>query len=177
MKYAYLIITLCILSLPLMSQQDTLSSIEKLESQKGVLILTEDFIMPRVKIGGGSLFSRIRRISYKSDVNYYYQLFREVDNLTVTASISHKELPNFEKALIDLIADAPKELTTSDYRENRYITNDGIHIGYSTKGVKLTWYIRVEKLGPDDYFFINKIDNLLTSIKDAGVKIKELQSK
>jgi hypothetical protein len=66
-------------------------------------------------------------------------------------------------------------MNASDYLENKYITNDGIQLGYYVSGKESAWYLVLDKYKSDSTAFSKEGDSIAIAIKTAQDKITQLK--
>ena len=63
---------------------------------------------------------------------------------------------------------------SSDYLENKFVTEDGFKIGYYVSKSKLTWYMVLEKYGSNNTIFIKSAGSIDEALKEAKIKMNSL---
>ncbi|WP_117880274.1 hypothetical protein [Aureibaculum luteum] len=146
-------------------------------SKTGVLIKFEDYNLPNIKAMLYSVVqSRIRKITSGNEEQFFLQISKKGKYDTKTASIAYDDLLEVQKALIKLKSQSELDLNaTSDYLENKFVSDDGFRIGYYINKNKLTWTMRLEKYGSDNTVFIKDFETLLETFQSGKEKIEELK--
>ncbi len=157
-------------------QKDQQSKMLDFVSKTGVIIKFEDYSLPNVKASYGYAQSKIRKIISGNVVKYFLQISKSGKYDTKTASIAYEDLLEVQKALINLKDQSEKDLvTTSDYMENKFITDDGFQIGYYVSKGKIVWYMKLEKYGSDNTVFARDYETLNDAFRLGKEKIEELK--
>ena len=65
---------------------------------------------------------------------------------------------------------------SSNYIENKFVTEDGFRIGYYVDEGKLRWYLRLEKYGSGNSVFVKQFITVQEAFDGAKLKISELQA-
>jgi len=96
--------------------------------------------------------------------SYFYQLSKEGDYGTKTASIEYTDLLEILKALDILIATSVTDKSsTLEYLESKFVA-DGFEVGYYKSKTELRWYLDLEKYGTDGNVFLSDISRVKTSM-------------
>lgn len=146
-------------------------------SKTGVIIKFEDYNLPNIKAMFYNVVeSRIRKITSGNEEQFFFQISKKGKYDTKTTSIAYDDLLEVQKALIKLKSQSESDLNaTSDYLENKFISDDGFRIGYYINKKKLTWTMRLEKHGSDNTVFIKDFVTLLEAFNLGKEKIEELK--
>lgn len=137
---------------------------------------TEDYMLPNLNLAFGAAECRVRKITSGNEVAYFYQITKEDKYGKKTASIAYEDILEMEKALKALNdATAKDKATTSDYMENRFITDDGFEVGYYVKKGNLNWYLKLKKYGSGTTVFPKSLESIETAFQAARSKIEELK--
>ena len=70
---------------------------------------------------------------------------------------------------------ANDKIINPDYLENKFITDDGLSLGYYVSAKKIGWYLVLDKYGSDNTIFIKDPSLLKTAFNTAKQKIEELK--
>ena len=155
------------------------SSYDSFISQSGVIIKLQDYIL--AAIPGSAYISydnKVRVIASGEVKRYYLQITKTNKNDKVTGSIESLDLISMNNAIkiLQKEYDAEKD-STVDYTENKYITNDGMQVGYYISFRDSGWFIKLDKYKTDSLIFFNDSKEILDGIQSAIDKINELKNK
>jgi hypothetical protein len=166
---------ICILGFS-QSSEKQVTSYDQFVSQSGKIIRFQDYKLPPLK---GSLFlytTRIRVLKAGEKTTYYYQIIIKGKYSDVTGSIEENDLIEMAKALESLqISYIQDKKGSADYLENKYITNDGVQLGYYISGKDYAWYFDLDKNKSDSTAFFNDGEVISSAIKYALEKITLLR--
>lgn len=152
------------------------TKMEAFTSKKGVIIKYIDYSLPNLPLTYGSAETKIRKLVSGNEVKLFYQISKKGKYGTKTASIAYEDLQEILKALKTLEADAINDKTINpDYLENKFITDDGLSLGYYVSNKKIGWYLVLEKHGSDNTIFVKDPSLLKTAFDTAKQKIEELR--
>lgn len=144
-------------------------------SKTGVIIKFEDYDLPSLKLNYGVAETKIRKIISGNEEQFFLQISKKGQYDTKTASIAHEDILEIQKALASLQDQSLRDLDTlSDYLENKFITDDGVQIGYLINKGKITWYLTLEKYGSGNTAFAKNLESLIEVFKSGKEKIEEL---
>ena len=105
------------------------------------------------------------------NTTYFYEI---VKNDHLNTMISYEELVIINKYISDLVCNAEEDLLKK-YKsiELKYVTKDGLQIGYYIKRSKISWFIQ---FGPskDEIIYIKNKDVLVESFMNAQKTIEEI---
>jgi len=149
---------------------------DQFASKTGVIVKFEDFNLPNIPLSYGAAEARIRKLTSGGETKYFYQISNEGKYGTKTASIAYEDLIEVQKALTSLIAESATDASTSsDYIENKFVTDDGFKVGYYVSDGKLTWYMQLEKFGSNNTIFIKEASSVKSALDQAKAKMDELK--
>ncbi|MCF3110912.1 hypothetical protein LL912_19155 [Niabella sp. CC-SYL272] len=145
-------------------------------SKTGSIIRFVDYRLPSFKTDDAIPETRIRKISSGSLNGYFYQIKKYDSYGGTTASIEYSDLLELLRAVKALKVEVSNDIGADpDYMENKFVTDDGLQVGYYIRKGKATWYIKLEKYGSDNTLFINNADVIETAFIEAKNKIDELK--
>lgn len=146
-------------------------------SKTGSIIRYVDYSTESLQTKYNNCETRVRKLSNSSSTTLYvYQIVSESKYGPKIASIEYSDLIEIIKALEILKSNATKDLSSPNYIENKFITNDGFQIGYYVKNSEVNWFIKLEKYGTDNTIFLNDINAIEKSFMIAKNKIALLIS-
>ena len=126
---------------------------------------------------GAKLECEIKRVHTTNDVTYFLQIKKPGEYSDATANIAEDDLVDLMEGLLVLKQEVTEDKKTdSNYMENKYMTEDGLYLGYYVSDGKVGWYMKLEKYGSKSTAFIKKIDDLEDMFNKAKEKISELKS-
>lgn len=156
--------------------KDEQSKMDQFASKTGVIVKFEDFNLPNIPLSYGAAEARIRKLTSGGETKYFYQISNEGKYGTKTASIAYEDLIEVQKALTSLIAESAADASTSsDYIENKFVTDDGFKVGYYVSDGKLTWYMQLDKFGSNNTIFIKEASSVKSALDQAKAKMDELK--
>lgn len=157
-------------------QQPT-TKLDKFTSKSGVIIKFEDYRLTRLSLDFGEYAeSRVRKIYSGGEIKLFYQISNAGKYGSKTASVAAEDFIEVNKALASLKAQLVTDLKSpADYLENKYATEDGLHLGYLINKGKETWYIRLEKYGSGGTIFLKSVETIEESFNQAALKLNELK--
>tara|TARA_R110002050_G_scaffold202806_1_gene338022 strand:- start:21324 stop:21863 length:540 start_codon:yes stop_codon:yes gene_type:complete len=157
-------------------QKEQKSKMLDFTSKTGIIIKFEDYKLLNIKSTYGFAESKIRKVIAGNEVEYFYQISKSGKYDTKTASIAYEDLIEIQKALSNLKIQSEKDISsTSDYLENKFITDDGFKIGYYVSKEKIVWYMKLEKYGSDNTFFAKDYESIEVAFQAGKQKIEELR--
>lgn len=152
------------------------TKMETFSSKTGVITKFTDTNLGDLKASYTVAETRIRKVNSGNTEKYFYQIEKPGKYDNATASIEYSDLLELIKALNSLRAEVDNDIATNpDYLENKFITEDGLQLGYFIDKGKATWYIRLEKYGSDKTLFIKDLSSIESSLLEAKNKIESLQ--
>ena len=132
-------IIFCFLTSVSFAQDKKETSYDQFISQSGKIIKFQDYKLTPIK-GRFELFeTKIRAISAGGQISYYFQIEKKNKYGSIIASISEYDVSEMVKALAVLIQNSNDDWKNNiekneiEYLENKFITNDGVQIGYYIK--------------------------------------------
>jgi hypothetical protein len=154
------------------------TKMETFASRPGTITKFIDFKLSNLKLFlGEPAQTRIRKVISGDESKYFYLLEKQGKTDINSASIEYDDLLVALKALATLKGEAVKDVYSKpDYVENKYITDDGFQFGYYVAEGKSKWYLKFEKSGSDNTFFINDAQTIENSFVEAKKKIEEVKS-
>ena len=145
-------------------------------SKTGTIITFIDTKLPDMKSSFTTVETRIRKILSGGDFKYFYQIIKQGQYGSKTASIEYSDLVEVNKAIQTLKEEATKDIAMNpDYLETKFVTADGFQVGYYVEKGKISWYITLEKYGSDNTIFIKQSESIETAFRDAQKKIEDLK--
>lgn len=168
-KIFLLLFSICITSLAISQDvKDADDKMTEFASKTGVIIKFEDYKLPDIKLSYGVAETKIRKLTSGGEVKKFYQISYEGKYGTKTASIAYEDLVEVQKAMVSLKDQAKLDInTSSDYVENKFVTDDGFKIGYYVSDLKLNWYMVLEKYGSNNTIFMRSSDSIDDAISGA----------
>jgi len=178
MKKIVLLLILAIVSISYgQDQKEQQSKMLDFVSKTGVIIKFEDYELPNIQESYGFAESKIRKIIAGNEAKYFLQISKSGKYDTKTASIAYEDLIETQKAFANLIEQSKNDLlTTADYMENKFITDDGFQVGYFVSKGKVTWYMKLEKYGSDNTVFIREFQIIDKAFQLGRDKVETLKS-
>lgn len=166
----------------LLAQSDSekkLTKFEQFTSKTGRISKFVDVKMPNILLNylGGALETSIRTLMGEQSNSYFYRIEEAETSSHVghIAMIEYSDLTEINKALTRLASEVEADCATKpDYLENRFITEDGFHIGYFVSKGKATWYLKLERYSSSTVF-IRNAEDLTKNFSEAQKKIEELK--
>jgi len=153
------------------------SSYDTFISQSGVMLKLQDFkLSPMEGIGYFTYDNRIRILLSGDIKKYYHQITKTLKNAEIVGSIEYKELLEMINALKLLQTQFNEDITKSiEYLENKYITNDGIQVGYYILETNKEWFIKLDKYKTDSLIFFKDGKDIFNGFQEAIKKIDEMK--
>ena len=126
---------------------------------------------------GAKLKCEVRKLHTASDITFFLQITKPGEYSNAVANIAEDDLNNLIEGMSILKLELPKDMKTdADYMENKYMTEDGLFLGYYISKGKSTWYMKLEKYGSNKTAFIKNINDLEAIFNQAKGKIEQLKS-
>lgn len=173
MKKLFLLYFLLMFTLCGQDAKDVETKMDMFASKTGVIIKFIDHSLPDLPLLYGSAETRIRKLISGGEEEYFYQISKEGQYDTKTASIAYEDLLEVIKALQTLKIEAENDKAMNpDYLENKFITDDGFQVGYYVSRGKVTWYLKLEKYGSGSSVFIKDASTLTTAFHRAKDQIE-----
>jgi hypothetical protein len=158
--------------------KDANTKMDEFASKTGVIIKYEDYKLQDIKLSYGVAEAKIRKLTSGGETKYFYQISNEGKYGTKTASIAYEDLTEMQKALVPLKSQAINDASTSsDYTENKFVTDDGFQVGYYVSKEKVNWYITLEKYGNGNTIFVKDAETIEEAFNLAKQRIDELKLK
>ncbi len=180
MKKTILLTLIFILSISILFGQEAKEADTKMDrflSRTGVIVKFEDYKLEGMKLSYGIADTKIRKIYSGGEVSLFYQVSNKGEYSTKTASIAYEDLIELQKALQKLALQSKEDINTHcDYLENKFVTIDGVKVGYYVSKGKLSWYMVLGKYGKGNSIFLKDFDTLKTAFDLAKGKMEELKS-
>ena len=156
--------------------KESATKMDQFASKTGAILKFVDYKLLDLKLNYGVAETRIRKIISGGEVGYFYQISKEGQYDTKTASIAYEDLIEVFKALNTLKQEVSNDVILNpDYLENKFITEDGFQLGYFVNKGKATWYLVLERYGSSNTVFIKDVSNIEQAFNDAKNKIEELK--
>ena len=174
---------LFLLPLLLLSQEKSLSKMDKfLESSGNILRLENYSIEGLMSAREDFIEAKIRRATSGNESQYFLLLSNESGgkySKTRIASIAEEDLNKLLSSMNTLKQQAKSEPGNISYVENKFITDDGFQVGYFTQEddkITILWFITLERYG-DATFLFRDSTGLEATFNEAQAKIKEVRAK
>lgn len=153
------------------------SKYEAFLSNTGAQIRMQDYKLPPLKLDFGEAKAKLRKMERGKQREFFLILAKaESYNDEPSTAIAFDDLIEIEKALAilkdELPADAAAEPT---YLENRYVTADGLQVGYYCEGTKAQWYISFSHKGSVQLLRIKESLSLDILINQTKTQVKSLK--
>lgn len=167
---------LLLMTFSVFSQDKKETAYDQFVSQSGKIIKFQDYKLPAIK-GRFELFeTKIRVIKAGGQTSYFFQVEKKNKYGNIIASVAETDIIEMIKALSILIENSTEDKQKSiEYLENKYVTEDGVQIGYYISGKEIGWYLVLDKYKSDATAFINDGESVLVVLKSALDKIVELK--
>lgn len=157
--------------------QDT-TSYSTFLAKSGTLIKFEDYDLPKLSNSNYNYENRIRILKASTEILYFFQIIKTGKYSDSVGSINYKDLIETIKAVENLISEFEKDkVSQANYIENKFITNDGLEIGYYVSGKDSGWFMDLEKFGTDASIFFKDYNPIKNQLIIAKAKIEELMKK
>ena len=157
--------------------QQPATKLDKFTSKSGVIIKFEDYNLPSLAQQYGlPAETKIRKVYSGDDIKLFYQVSNKTEYGSKIAAIASEDFVELSKALGTLQGQLVIDLQSkADYLENKYATEDGLHLGYLIQKGKPMWYMRLEKYGNGGTVFLKSSETIEESFKSASAKLNELR--
>ena len=118
----------------------------------------------------------IRTIKKEKKNHYYFQLEQTTRKCKFKKAISYDELKKLLIALEDLQVEfmVDKKLKP-DFLQNRYMTKEGLCIGYYVEKNTTRWYVQLEPNRRDKVVLVRKVNKLEKILRKGFRKIRLLK--
>ncbi|MCZ4317396.1 hypothetical protein O4H26_00155 [Aequorivita viscosa] len=152
------------------------SKLQDFTSKTGAIIKFDDYNLNNIKTTFSVANSKVRKIIRGNEIQYFLQISNEGKYGRKVASIAYEDILEVQKALVSLKSQSETDIgTNSDYLENKFITDDGIQVGYYLEKGRLKWYITLEKYGSDNTIFPKDFDVIESAFREGKEKIDQLK--
>jgi hypothetical protein len=152
------------------------TSYDQFISQSGKIIRFLDYKLPALKGSYEIYENKIRVLNAGDKTTYYLQISKKGKYGEATGSINEIDLGEMVKAIDSLLVTYANDATKKfDYMENKFITDDGVEIGYYFSGKDTSWYIVLGKYKTDASCFFYNGDLLKNAFNLAQNKIAEVK--
>lgn len=156
--------------------KDANTKMDEFASKTGVIVKFEDYKLDDIKLSYGVAEAKIRKVKSGGETKHFYQISNEGKYGKKTASIAYEDLIEMQKALTSLKSQASDDSSTSsDYIENKFVTDDGFQVGYYVSKGKLNWYVILEKYGNGNTIFMKDASTIEQAFSAAKAKMDELK--
>lgn len=156
--------------------KDANTKMDEFVSKTGVILKFEDYTLDNIKLNYGVAEAKIRKVISGGETKFFHQISKEGKYGTKTASIAYEDLLEIQKALIALKSQVSGDTdTSSDYIENKFVTDDGFEVGYFVSRGKLNWYMTLEKYGSGNTIFMKDGSTIEQAFIAAKAKMDELK--
>ena len=156
-------------------KKDTNTKMDKFLSKTGIIVKFEDYNLDGLKLSYGIADTKIRKFYSGGETTMFYQISSKGQYSTKTASIAYEDLLELQKALQKLKNQVLSDINIGcDYLENKFITDDGVQVGYFVSKGKVSWYMTLEKYGKGNAIFIKDYDTIKSAFDTAQVKMEQL---
>lgn len=158
-------------------EEKKLTKFEEFASKTGSIIKFVDVSMPNIPLIYGSVKTGIRTVLSSQGNAYFYRIEQEETSRSIAhiAMIEYSDLVEVNKAIDKLLGEVDSDIQSNpDYLENKFVTEDGLQVGYYVSKEKASWYIKLERYGSST-IFVKDPNDLTTAFKNAQTKIEELK--
>ncbi|MCF2875069.1 MULTISPECIES: hypothetical protein [unclassified Tenacibaculum] len=120
--------------------------------------------------------TKIRKYIAGGSVKYFYNISKKGKYKGKSASIAYEDLIELLKSISELEKRVEKDIVSSaDYLENKFVTDDGLQLGYYINNKKNNWFLTLDKYGTNSTIFIKDISNIKEAFKEAKIRIDSLK--
>ena len=118
----------------------------------------------------------VRKVVKGEDTKYFYKLESNEKGIeNAIAYVEYSDLKEIQNILQSLKSEAESDiLLANDYLENKFTSDDYFYIGYYIKKKKVTWFIRLDRIGTNQYGYFTSVETIEESINSALAKIEDL---
>lgn len=168
-----LILLFMTLSLAAQNTNEEKSKLNVITSQKGVMIKFIESSLPILNLRYGEKATiKVRKYISKETQTF----FLNIANSSASTSIPEEDLVAIIEALKTLKISLESDLSKSkDYLENKFVTNEGIQIGYYINNGNENWFLKLSDYGSNNTLLIKEFSDLESLLKDANSKIQEMK--
>lgn len=133
----------------------------------------EDYPLTRLILQYGIYAdTRIRKVVVDGETKYYYQISPGVR----VGSVDPREFVALVKAFESLKSQVQADTKAKiDYVENKYMTEDGIQIGYFVEKGRVTWFVGLDRFNIGRSLRLKSLESLEESLREAAQKFVELR--
>jgi len=176
MKKTLILLSLLLFTLSLVAQNTNKveSKLNDITSQRGVMIKFREYSMPLLNLqyGERAVFKIRKFVQKENDV-----FFLNIKNGSASSAIPEEDLIAIIEAIKTLKLSLESDsLGSKEYLENKYITNEGIQIGYYVKGSRVSWFFKLGGYGSNNTLLIKKFSDLESLLNDVNTKIQEIKN-
>jgi len=152
------------------------TKMDQFVSKTGTMVKYVDYNLPDLKLKYGVAETRIRKIMSGGEIGHFYQISKEGQYDTKTASIAYEDLIEVLKAFKTLKEEVSNDVALNpDYLENRFITEDGFQLGYFVNKGKANWVLILERYGSGNTVFVKDLLSIEQALNNAKNRIEELK--
>jgi hypothetical protein len=154
------------------------TKIDEISLRTGLITKFTEYNLSPLKTSYGTSETRIKKITSNGQTSYFMQLEKKASlgsNVTYTASIAYDDLVKALNAMKTLMTEVDADAASKpDYLENKYITIDGLQVGYyvDNKG-KVSWYLKPG--AGQETLYVKDPNIIVDSFTQAKNKIEELK--
>lgn len=152
------------------------TKMESFVSKTGAMMKFVDTKLPILSTTYTKCETRIRKIVSNQESEYFYQIEKSGKYGDKVASVAYEDLLELIKATEKLQTEVDADIALNpDYLENKFITDDGLQIGYYVSNGKATWYIKLKKYESKCTLFLNDVSKILAAFVGAKDKIEAMK--
>lgn len=151
------------------------SAYERFLSDQGTMITKDFYQMPGLTSTYQKVEAKVVKLASGKGVQFFYSLSIKEKYGDKSATIAKEDLIEISKALDTVIERSKKDAITSlEYRERYFQTNDGFKIGYYQKGNDQTFFVDLDDHQSKDTVFFDDFSSLKEAVTQAIDKINAL---
>ena len=152
------------------------TSYDRFVSRSGAIIRFQDYSLPELKGNYGTYENRVRVLSVASETTVYYQIVNPTKYSSIVGSISKADIVETMKAVESLLQTFQVDVASKpDYIENKFVTNDGVAIGYYVSSKGGSWFINLDKYKSDSTIFLRDGQQLKILLESAKARMDALE--
>lgn len=152
------------------------SKIEELTQRTGTLIRFIDYELPTLKTNNEKALARVRGVRIDGEVTYFYQIEQTDKIIPLVGSIDSNDLVEMIKAMDALLSSSVSDSKYDPYYlENKYVTPDGLQIGYYMKDQRMLWFVQLNRLLSETILLSYDYTTFFDSIKKGKELIEKLK--
>ena len=152
------------------------TKIEELTQRTGTIIRFIDYELPTLKTDNEKAVARVRGVRIDGEVTYFYQIQKTDKTLPVIGSIDYNDLVELINAMDTLLSSSIADSKYNPlYLENKYITPDGLQIGYYMEDQRMLWFVQLNRLLPETILLSYDYTTFFDSIKKGKELIEKLK--